>query len=47
MATYLTSYYNIDGKKVGEKLVASDEHITDLFHAIQEFMIGTCGSNST
>jgi hypothetical protein len=38
MAGYLTSYYDVDRQKVGERLVTSDEEIAYLFHVVQEFV---------
>jgi hypothetical protein len=38
MAGYLTSYYDVDKQKIGERLVTSDEQIAYLFHVVQEFV---------
>jgi hypothetical protein len=38
MAGYLTSYYDVDRQKLGERLVTSDEQIAYLFHVVQAFV---------
>ena len=34
VASYLASYSNVDMKKIVERVVTSDEQITDLFHVV-------------
>ena len=46
-AGYLPSYSDVNSEKVGERIVTSDEQISDLFYVAQEYERATCVSNST
>jgi len=45
-ASYLASYFDVNKKKVEERVVTGDEQITNLFHIVYESERGTCGFNS-